>query len=98
MCRYKIMEKKPLKDQLSDFTYLYFHLYSDYIKVYIFFLVKFCTFGFILKKSAIVATDFYFHSDYMISYIAWVMHIQYVQSWLASGVYDYNTIMADKIL
>jgi hypothetical protein len=32
----KLWNKKPLKDQLSDFTYLYFHFYSHYIKVYIY--------------------------------------------------------------
>jgi hypothetical protein len=37
MCRYKITEKQALKDQLSDFMYLYFHFYGHYIKVYIFF-------------------------------------------------------------
>jgi hypothetical protein len=69
VCCYKIWNKKPLKDPLSDFTYLYFHFYSHYIKVYIHFLVKFHTFGFILKKSAIVTTDFHFCSDYVISYL-----------------------------
>jgi hypothetical protein len=54
----------PLKDQLSDFTYLYFHFYSHYINVYIYFLVKFCTFGFILKKPA---TDMHISFQYMIT-------------------------------
>jgi hypothetical protein len=40
MCHYKIMEKKPLKDQLSDFIYLYFHFYNHYINVYIHFFSK----------------------------------------------------------
>jgi hypothetical protein len=64
MCHSKTMEHKASEIQLSDFTYLYFHFYSHYIKVYIYFLLEFCTFGFILKKSA---TDFHFCLDYMIS-------------------------------
>jgi hypothetical protein len=69
MCHYKIIKQKPLKDQLSEFTHLNFYYYSHYIKFIYIFLVKFHTFGYILKKSAIVATDFHFHSDYVISYI-----------------------------
>jgi hypothetical protein len=59
----------PLQDQLSEFTYLYFHLYSHYIKIYIHIFVKFRTFHFILKKSNTVAADFDFNSDYMNSYV-----------------------------
>jgi hypothetical protein len=73
MCHYKLWNKNSLKGQLSDFTCLHFHFYSHYIKVYIYFSVKFCTFGFILKKSATLATDFHFHSDYVISYV-WLNH------------------------
>jgi hypothetical protein len=36
MCHYKIMKQKSLKDQLSEFIYLHFHLYNHYIKVYIY--------------------------------------------------------------
>jgi hypothetical protein len=54
MCCYKIMRKKSLKDQLSEFIYLCFHLHSYYIKVYIYFLVKFHTFGFILKYTTLM--------------------------------------------
>jgi hypothetical protein len=56
-----------LKDQLSEFIYLYFHLHSNYIKVNIYLLVKFHTFGFILKKYATVATDMYVSSHHMIT-------------------------------
>jgi hypothetical protein len=62
MCCYKIMNKKPLRDKISDFTFLYFHFYSHYIKVYIYSLVKVCTFAFIPKKSATVFT-FEFDSE-----------------------------------
>jgi hypothetical protein len=66
---YKLWNNKSMKHQLSEFIYLYFHLYSCYIKIYIyifFFLVKFHTFGFILKKCATVATDMHFSSQYVI--------------------------------
>jgi hypothetical protein len=52
-----------LKGQLSEFIYLHSHLYSLYIKVYIYILVKFCTFGFILKKYTTFATDMHFGSQ-----------------------------------
>jgi hypothetical protein len=62
MCHYKIMTQS-LKDQLSKVIYLYFHLYSCYIEVYIYILVKFCTSGFILSA----ATDMHFSSQCVIT-------------------------------
>jgi hypothetical protein len=47
--------------------YLSFHLCSHYIKVYIYFLVKFRTFGFILIKCVALATDMHFISQCIIT-------------------------------
>jgi hypothetical protein len=54
-----------MKNCTSNNIYPYFHLYSCYIEVYICFLVKFCTFGFILKTYATIATDMHFSSKYV---------------------------------
>jgi hypothetical protein len=71
MYYYTIMEQKEcLKDQLLDFMCLYFHFYNHYIEVYIYiFLVKFRSFGIILKNPATVSTDFHFCTNYMISHL-----------------------------
>jgi hypothetical protein len=50
---YNYKTKKSLKDQLSKFIYLHFQLHSHYIKVYIYFVIKFHTFGFILKNMSL---------------------------------------------
>jgi hypothetical protein len=58
-----------LQNVVSHKIYMVQHPEDDtlhYIKVYVYFLVKFCTFGFILIKSA---TVFHFRSDYVISYV-----------------------------
>lgn len=60
------MKQKSSKDQLSEFIYLYFHLHSQCNKIYIYFLEKFRTFGFILETLATVATDMHFCPQYMI--------------------------------
>jgi hypothetical protein len=44
------MEQKASERPTIRFRILYFNFYSHYIKFYIYFLVKFLTFGFILKK------------------------------------------------
>jgi hypothetical protein len=83
MCYYKIMIKKYLKNQLSEFMYLYFHLYSLYIKVYIYFLVEFCTFGFTLKKYTIVTTDIHFSSIRVITKVC-LTHVRSLYAVLTS--------------
>lgn len=59
---YKIIKQTFWKTNNQEFINLYFHLYSYYIKGNIF-LVKSCTFGFILKKCASVTTDMHWHSE-----------------------------------
>jgi hypothetical protein len=64
---YNIMKQKVTERPIIEFIYLYFHLYSHCIKVYIYFSVEFRTFGFILKKYATFATNVHFRSQYMIT-------------------------------
>jgi hypothetical protein len=59
---------KGLRKTIYQSSYIYiFCLCSHYSKVYVYFLVKFCTFGFILKKYATVSTDMHFSSKYVIT-------------------------------
>jgi hypothetical protein len=50
MCHYKIVKQNVSENQLSEFMYVYFHLYGRYIKVYVCVLEKLRTFVLILKK------------------------------------------------
>jgi hypothetical protein len=87
MCHYKIMKQKVS----SSYTCMYiFLLCSRYIKVYIYFLVKFCTLGFILKStppSCISVLNTWLQRH------VWLVQIQYIQSWPESSVKRWNTII-----
>jgi hypothetical protein len=58
MCRYKSMKENYLKYQLSDFRYLYFYLYSHYIKIDKFFSkIPYFWFYTYSQKYATIITD-----------------------------------------
>jgi hypothetical protein len=67
MCRYKIMKQSLWKTNYqSSYTCIFIYI-SVILKSIYFFLYKFHTFGFILKKYATVVTDMHFSSQYTIT-------------------------------
>jgi hypothetical protein len=64
MCRYKIMKQKTSERPIIRRTCIFISIAITLKFIYL--LVKLHTFGFILKESATVATDFHFGPDYVI--------------------------------
>jgi hypothetical protein len=86
----KLWNKKSLKDKLSGFIYLYFHLYSLYIKVHTYIIVTFHVFGFILKKVPLTCISI--PNMWSQKYV-WLRHIHNMQYWPVAGVWKWDTIV-----
>jgi hypothetical protein len=99
MCHYNIMGQKSSERPIIRLHVPVFYFSIAITLKFTYFLVKFCTFGFILKKSATVATDVHFHSDYVISHVclshAHSIYAFLTNAWCLETKHDHNSLLTN---
>jgi hypothetical protein len=73
--------------------YQYFHLYSHYTEVYIYFLVKLHTLALFSKSTTLSPLTCISLPSIWSQRYDWLMHIHYMQSWTACDFYKWNMII-----